>query len=52
MKICSVVLLPALITVFSDNLFSLRLDLIKDYFQHDFTWNTDEADVSVLLAEL
>ena len=37
---------------FSTNLFRLGVELVQDDFLHDFTWVTDEADGSVILAEL
>ena len=37
---------------FSNYFFSLRFKPIQDNFQHDFAWMTDEADSSVVLAEL
>ena len=37
---------------FSNNLSSFGFAYIQDDFQHDFTWMTDEADGSVVLAEL
>ena len=37
---------------FSNYFFSLRFNLIQDDFQHDFARMTDEADSSVVLAEL
>ena len=33
-------------------LFSLGFKPVQDDFQHDFTWMTDAADGSVVLAEL
>lgn len=39
------------ILFFSDYLFSLEFEPIRDDFQHDFTWKTYKADVSVVLAE-
>ena len=36
----------------SDYFFSLGFKPIQDNFQHDFAWMTDEADSSVVLAEL
>ena len=54
LKICSVVLFPALIPACSSAIisFSLGLKPIKVDFQHDFARMTDEADSSVVLAEL
>ena len=48
------VLLPALNPACSSavDLFSLRFQPIQDDFQHDFARMTDEADSSVVLAEL
>ena len=37
---------------FSNYFFSLGFKPIQDNFQHDFAWMTDEADNSVVLAEL
>ena len=37
---------------FSNNFFSLGFQPIQDDFQHDFARMTDEADSSVVLAEL
>ena len=37
---------------FSNYFFSLGFQPIQDYFQHDFARMTDEADSSVVLAEL
>ena len=37
---------------FSNNLFSLGVERVQDDSQHDFTWMTDEANGSVILAEL
>ena len=37
---------------FSNNLSSLGFEPVQDDSQHDFTWMTDEANVSVILAEL
>ena len=37
---------------FSNYFFSLGFKPIQDDFQHDFAWMTDEADSSVVLAEL
>ena len=37
---------------FSNNLFSLGFQPAQDDSQHDFTWMTDEANGSVILAEL
>ena len=37
---------------FSNYFFSLGFKPIQDYFQHDFARMTDEADSSVVLAEL
>ena len=37
---------------FSQNIISLGFGPVQDDFQHDFTWMIDEADDSVLLAEL
>ena len=40
-------------SLFSSNyFFSLGFKPIQDIFQHDFAWMTDEADSSVVLAEL
>ena len=36
----------------SNNLFSLGLEPVQDDSQHVFTWVTDEANGSVILAEL
>ena len=52
LKICSVVLLPALNPAFSNYFFSLGFKPIQDDSQHDFARMTDEADSSVVLAEL
>ena len=49
LKICSVVLLPALI---SDNLLHLRLRSVQYDLLYDFSWVADEADRSVVLALL
>ena len=38
--------------LFSNNLFSSGFTPVQDDFQHDFTWKTDEADGSVVLAQL
>ena len=38
--------------LFFNKLFSLWFEPVQDYFQHDFTWMTDEANGSVILAEL
>ena len=38
--------------LFSNNLFSLGFEPVQNDFQHDFTWMTDEAHGSVILAEL
>ena len=35
----------------SNNLFSLGFESVKNNFQYNFTWMTDEADGSVVLAE-
>ena len=48
MKICSVVLLPALNPACSSAIISSAWD----DFQHDCARMTDEADISVVLAEL
>ena len=37
---------------FSNNLFSLEFEPVQDDSQHDFTGMTDEANGSVILAEL
>ena len=37
---------------FSNDLFSLGCEPVQDDSQHDFTWMTDEANGSVILAEL
>ena len=37
---------------FSNYFFSLGFKPVQDNFQHDFAWMTDEADSSVVLAEL
>ena len=37
---------------FSNNLFSLGFQPVEDDSQHEFTWMTDEANGSVILAEL
>ena len=37
---------------FINNLSSLRFEPVQDNSQHDFTWMTDEANISVILAEL
>ena len=37
---------------FSDNLFNLGFEPLQDDSQHNFTWMTDEANGSVILAEL
>ena len=37
---------------FSNNLFSFGLKPLEDDLQHDFTWVTNEAGGSVVLAEL
>ena len=37
---------------FSNNLFSLEFEPLQNDSQHDFTWMTDEANGSVILAEL
>ena len=37
---------------FSNYFFSLGFKPIQDNFQHDLAWMTDEADSSVVLAEL
>ena len=55
--ICSVVLLPALNQACSSAItciyfFSLGFKPIQDDFQHNFARITDEADSSVVLAEL
>ena len=54
LKICSVVLLPALNPACSSAIISSAwgLSLLQDNFQHDFAGITDEADSSVVLAEL
>ena len=54
MKICSVVLLPALkpACLFSYDLFRLWLLSVQYDLQHDFARVTDEADRSVVLALL
>ena len=38
--------------LFSNYLFSLEFKPIQDDFQHGFAWVTNEADSSVVLAEL
>ena len=38
--------------LFSNNLFSLGFEPVQYDSQHDFTWMTDEANGSVILAEL
>ena len=49
LKICSVVLFstwnPACCS-------AIGFESVQDDFQHDFTWMTDEANGSVILAEL
>ena len=53
MKICSVLLLPALKPAcFSDDILCLRLQSVQYGLQHDFAWVADEADRSVVLALL
>ena len=37
---------------FSNNLFFLGFGPVQDDSQHDFTWMTDEANASLILAEL
>ena len=37
---------------FSSNLFNLGFEPVQDDFQHGFIWMTDEANSSVVLAEL
>ena len=37
---------------FSNILYSLGFEPVQDDFQHDFSWMTDEANGSVILAEL
>ena len=37
---------------FSNNLFSLGFEAFQDDSQHNFTWMTDAANGSVILAEL
>ena len=37
---------------FSNSLLSLGFELVQDDFQHNFTWMTDEANSSVILAKL
>ena len=47
------VLLPALLSLFFSNyFFSMGFKPVQDDFQHDFARMTDEADSSVILAEL
>ena len=36
----------------SNNLFNLGFEPVQNNFQYDFTWMTDEAGGSVVLAEL
>ena len=36
----------------SSNLFSFVLETVQNDFQHNFTWLTNDADGSVVLAEL
>ena len=52
--ICFVVLLPALNPAcsFSNYFLSVGFKPIQDDFQHDFARMTDEAESSVVLAEL
>ena len=38
--------------VFSNNLFNLGFEPVQDDFQHGSTWMTDEAKISIILAEL
>ena len=52
LKICSVVLLPAVKPAFSDDLLRLWLQSVQYDLQHDFAWVTNEADRSVVLALL
>ena len=52
LKICSVVLLPAVKPAFSDDLLRLWLQSVQYDLQHDFAWVTDEAYCSVVLALL
>ena len=54
LKICTVVLLRALNPACSSAIISSAWGLspIQDDFQHDFAGMTDEADSSVVLAEL
>ena len=54
LKICSVVLLPALNPACSSAIISSAWGFkpVQDDFQHDFVRMTDEADSSVVLAEL
>ena len=37
---------------FSNNIFSLEFEPVQDDFQHDFTWTADDANGSVIRAEL
>ena len=37
---------------FGNYLFSLGFEPVQNDFQHDFTWMTDEAGGSIVLAEL
>ena len=39
------------ILFFNENLFSLEFEHVQDDFQHECTWRTYKADVSVVLAE-
>ena len=50
LKICSVVLLPAVKPAFSDDLLRLWLQSVQYDLQRDFARVTDEADRSVVLA--
>ena len=55
LKICSVVLLPALnppCLFLNDALLRLWLQSVQYNLQYDFAWVTDEADCSVVLALL
>ena len=56
LKICSVVLLPALkpacFSVIGDDLLRLWLKSVQYDLQHDFAWVTDEAYCLVVLALL
>ena len=52
LKICSVVLRPALCLFFGDDLLRLWLQSVKYDLQHDLAWVTDEAYGLVVLALL